>query len=74
MILDKREIQWLKSNQIIISGILAKLIEDRKNEVIETDDPEKREKMISWVKELKLGQMVLERVKQNKENDKFTGI
>ena len=73
MILDKSDLKWIRSNQVIIGRILSKLIEDRKNQVIDEEDPEKREKMRRWVKDLQLGLMILERAKQEKE-DKLSGI
>lgn len=74
MILNKEEINWIVQHQIVISKILVKLIDDRTSRVIDEEDSEKRDKLINWVKELKLGQMILNQAKQNKKGKQFTGI
>ena len=72
MILDKREIHFIKTNRAILQKILDKLIADRTNQVIEIDDPEKREKLVNWVRELKSAKLVVSRFGEEKDN--FTGI
>ena len=74
MILEQKYIQFIKQHQVIIGEILVKLIEDRKNQIIDEEDPEKRDKLINWVKELRVGQMILRKTGQHKKKDNFSGI
>ena len=74
--LTKNEVQWLKRNKFQIAGILAKLIEDRKNDMVAEEDDIKREKLRMWIKELKLGLSILKKAEEKKDkgDDEFTGI
>jgi hypothetical protein len=72
MILDKREINFLKDNQEIIQNILSKRIDDFKDKVINTEDEEKRDNLIRWVKEMNRFLILIRKINDYKIKD--TGI
>lgn len=74
MTLEKKQIEWIRGNKFQIAQILEKLIEDRKEQLVDEEDEEKREKLRMWVKELRIGLSILRGADVEKTKEGFTGI
>lgn len=74
MILEKKQVAWIKQNKFQIAKILEQLIEDRIKEVIDEEDDIKREKKRLWVKELRLGLSILRKADPEKKEEDFSGV
>jgi hypothetical protein len=73
MKLDKNEIVFLKRNEQIIIKILEKRISDLKDQLLEVPD-EKRDTVINFIKEYKLGLGIIKEMCTDKTSEDFTGI
>jgi len=73
MELSKQEVNWIKQHEQMIEGILLKRIDDLKDQILEVPD-EKREKVINFLKEYKIGLGFLREICNDKKSDDFTGI
>lgn len=73
MKLDKKEILFLKRNESIILQILDKRIDDLKEQILDCPD-EKRDNLINFIKEYKLGIGILKEINSDKLSEDFTGI
>lgn len=73
MILDKKEQDFIRRNEVIITKILDKRIEDLKEQMLDVPE-EKRNNIINFIKEYKLGLGVLREINSDKKSEDFTGI
>jgi len=73
MKLSPQEIDFLKRNEMIIESILKKRIDDLKEEILETPE-DKRNNIISFIREYKAGLGVLKEINSDQKSDNFTGI
>jgi len=73
MKLSPQEIDFLKRNELIIESILKKRIDDLKEEILETPE-DKRNNIISFIREYKAGLGVLKEINSDQKSDNFTGI
>ena len=73
MKLIKSEQDFLKRNEVIITKILEKRIDDLKEQILDCPD-EKRAEIINFIKEYKLGLGILKEINIDKPSENFTGI
>lgn len=73
MKLNKQEIDFIKINEIMIETILNKRINDLKDELLEVPD-EKRNKVIEFLKEYKIGLGMLKELTKEDDKPLDTGI
>ena len=73
MTLTKLEIDFLKRNEAIIIKILEKRISDLKDQILDVPD-EKRENIINFIKEYRLGLGIIKEINSDKKQEDFTGI
>jgi hypothetical protein len=73
MIITKEEKRWLQINEAIISNILTKRLEDLKEQILDCEE-EKRNVLIAFIKEYRLGLQILKDVNLPEKSQDFTGI
>jgi hypothetical protein len=73
MILNKLEQDWLRKNEIMITKILSKRLEDLKEQILDCPE-EKRSQIINFIKEYRLGLQILKELDKPETNPDFTGI
>lgn len=73
MTLTQKEINWIRKNEYVITSILEKRISDLKDQLLEVPD-EKRDKVIQFIKEYKIGLGFLKELNSEKTSEDFMGI
>jgi len=73
MTLTKEEVNFLRRNEVMIAKILNKRVEDLKEQVLDVPE-EKRETIITFIKEYKLGLSILKELDKPEASNDFTGI
>jgi len=69
----KKEIFWVKRNEPMILQILEKRIDDLKEQILDVPD-EKRDALINFIKEYKLGIGIIKELGSDKKVEEWTGI
>ncbi len=73
MTLDKRELDFIRRNEVIITKILEKRIDDLKDQILEVPE-EKWESVIQFIKEYKFGLGLIKEINSDTKSPDFTGI
>lgn len=73
MKLSKEQIRWLQINEQMITKILTDRLEDLKEQVLDCPE-EKRNDIINFIKEYKLGLQIIKDVNSTEKSNDFTGI
>ena len=73
MKLTKEQIRFLQINEIMILKILNERLEDLKEQILDCPE-EKRDVLINFIKEYKLGIQIIKDVNSPEKKQDFTGI
>ena len=73
MTLSKSEIYFIKRNEAVIVKLLEKRIDDLKEQILDCPD-EKRDNLINFIKEYKLGLGIIRELNTDQKVEEFTGI
>jgi len=73
MILNKQEQDWIRKNEVVITKILTKRLEDLKEQILDCPE-EKRDILILYIKEYKLGLGIIRELDKPETTNDFTGI
>ena len=73
MKLEKKEVDFLKRNELIITKLLESRIDDLKEQILDCPE-DKRESLINFIKEYKLGLSIIKEVNNDKKTNDWTGI
>jgi hypothetical protein len=73
MKLAKEQIRFLQINEMMITKILTDRLEDLKEQIL-TCPEEKRDNIINFIKEYKLGLQIIKDINSPEKSQDFTGI
>jgi len=73
MTLSKSEIYFVKRNEAVIVKLLEKRIDDLKDQILDCPE-EKRDNLINFIKEYKLGLGIIRELNTDQKVEEFTGI
>ena len=73
MKLTKEQIRWLQINELMILKLLNDRLEDLKEQILDCPE-EKRDVLINFIKEYKLGIQIIKDVNSPQKSNDFTGI
>ena len=73
MKLTKDEIIFIRRNEVMITKLLNKRLEDLKEQVLDCSE-EKRDSIINFIKEYKLGMQILKELDKPEASNDFSGI
>ena len=78
MKLNKQVQDWIKLNQAMLKGILKDRMNDYMNNVVDEEDPVKKQVLSLFVKELRMVERLVENISNQKEakkpEEEFTGM
>ena len=78
MKLSKEVQDWIKLNQAMLKGILKDRMNDYMNNVVDEEDPVKKQVLSLFVKELRMVERLVENISNQKEakkpEEEFTGM
>ena len=73
MKLTKEEQRWIQINEGTLIKILEKRVDDLKEQILDCPE-DKRDVLIAFIKEYKLGLQIIKDVNSDKKSEDFTGI
>ncbi|MFA5652244.1 MAG: hypothetical protein WC933_02675 [Candidatus Paceibacterota bacterium] len=73
MKLNKEQKRWLQINEVMIMKILNDRLEDLKEQILDCPE-DKRDVLISFIKEYKLGLQIVKDINSPEKSQDFTGI